>query len=120
MELLEGLDLAALWFGQDLTLERRLTLMRKLCTAVAAIHDAGIVHRDLKPENIFVTTCLGEDSVKVLDFGVARLPDGSARALEGAETGTLRGTPEYMAPEQASCRETDHRADIYAVGAILF
>ena len=83
--------------------------------ALAAAHAKGIVHRDLKPDNIFVAP---SGRPKVLDFGIAKLSDFGTGAA--TRTGSLLGTPHYMAPEQAAGRPIDHRADIYAMGIILF
>ena len=94
-----------------------------MADALGAAHDKGIVHRDLKPENVFLIAGPREPTaaaVKVLDFGVAKL-----LAIEAAARLTMRGmlvgTPEYMSPEQCGgSDEVDHRADIYALGCILF
>jgi serine/threonine-protein kinase len=92
----------------------RLTV--EVLDALAAAHAKGIVHRDLKPDNIFVGP---SGRPKVLDFGIAKLNDpGSGGG--STRTGSLLGTPHYMAPEQAAGRPVDYRADIYAIGVILF
>jgi hypothetical protein len=99
-------------------------LMRQTATALGAAHQAGIVHRDLKPDNIYLVpdaeTAIGE-RVKLLDFGIAKLGDAGAGALARTSAGTIMGTPYYMAPEQ--CRgdtALDHRADLYALGCVLY
>jgi eukaryotic-like serine/threonine-protein kinase len=91
--------------------------------AIAAAHAKGIIHRDLKPENVFLVgdaAAAGEPVVKVVDFGMARLLETES-ASRLTMRGTLLGTPEYMSPEQAAgSDEVDHRADIYALGCIMF
>jgi len=88
--------------------------------ALQASHAAGVVHRDLKPDNVFLVEVAGvRDVVKLLDFGVAKLYDAPGRdAL--TQTGTVMGTPAYMAPEQARGEQADRRSDLYAVGCLLF
>jgi len=97
-------------------------IARRVADALAAVHDKGIVHRDLKPESLFLVAN-GRDptaAVKVLDFGVAKLMTADAVARLTMR-GVLLGTPEYMSPEQCAGAEVvDHRADIYALGCILF
>jgi hypothetical protein len=93
-------------------------ILGQLCDALQYAHDQGVVHRDLKPENILLTRTGG---VKVADFGLAKIvdPEGPNAALTG--TGQVLGTFHYMAPEQLSApHEVDHRADIYALGVILY
>ncbi|MFN0249317.1 MAG: serine/threonine protein kinase [Kofleriaceae bacterium] len=119
MEYLDGAPLANV---VEMSVHRQMPLplggLARLCAevldALGAAHAKGVVHRDLKPDNIFVAP---SGRPKVLDFGIAKLTDlkGSATA-----TGSLLGTPHYMAPEQAAGRPIDHRADIYAMGVILF
>jgi len=96
-------------------------IARRVADALGAVHDKGIVHRDLKPENIFLVGA-GRDpaaAVKVLDFGVAKLLTADAVARLTMR-GMLVGTPEYMSPEQCAGTDVDHRADVYALGCILF
>lgn len=113
MELLEGETLGALWRRNGkLPLRRSLWIADRLLDVLVTCHKAGVVHRDLKPDNVFLTL---DGRVKVLDFGVAR----SAR--ESTARRVAIGTPEFMAPEQArGHRGTDKRADLYAVGALLW
>ncbi len=96
----------------------------QIARGLAAAHEKGIVHRDLKPENLFVTR---DGRVKILDFGLAKLTQpqpGSAHSAltltEGTEAGMVMGTVGYMAPEQVRGQTADHRADIFAFGAVLY
>jgi tRNA A-37 threonylcarbamoyl transferase component Bud32 len=101
------------------------TVGSQVASALAAAHARGIVHRDLKPDNIFLATdggASGAVTIKILDFGIAKLISGDGeQGLNKTRTGSLLGTPAYMSPEQ--CRDAsaiDHRADVYALGCILF
>jgi serine/threonine-protein kinase len=124
MEYLDGADLAFTVASEGpLPIARAVRIVLQLCDALTAVHAAGIVHRDLKPENLFLIERQGvPDFVKVLDFGVCKLTqahDGTFHRLTG--TGAALGTPHFMAPEQIEGRaDVDHRADLYAVGGILF
>jgi len=123
MEYLEGQPLSEL-ISREAPLEpaRALEIAAQIADALAASHAHGVVHRDLKPENIFLVT-RGEDVafVKVLDFGLAKLLDGDGAPTHETGTGVVMGTPYYMAPEQCEGRaELDGRADIYALGVVLF
>ncbi|HEV8244187.1 MAG TPA: serine/threonine-protein kinase [Polyangiaceae bacterium] len=96
-------------------------IVRQICQALGAAHAQGIVHRDVKPENVFLTGNIAQMStahVKVLDFGISKVQGGDGENL--TKTGMVMGTPDYMAPEQAKGDKVDARADIYAVGAILY
>jgi serine/threonine-protein kinase len=122
MELLQGAVLEKLWQNADarLPLGAVLEVADQLLDVLAVAHAKGIVHRDIKPANLFVTR---DGTVKVLDFGIARVRD--ARATMGGHatgTGVVLGTPGFMAPEQAygKAGEIDGRTDLWAVGATLF
>jgi serine/threonine-protein kinase len=122
MPLLQGRPLADLLeSSESLSLERVADIGCQTLSALEAAHGAGIVHRDLKPDNIFVTK-MGDrqDFVKLLDFGISKvLEQDEVTAL--TMTGTVLGTPFYMAPEQAKgAKNLDHRVDIYAMGVILY
>lgn len=129
-ELLEG-DTLRRRLGQGALAPRKaIDYASQIATGLAAAHEKGIVHRDLKPENLFVTR---DGRVKILDFGLAKLletPPG-AGALSRAPTlseatdvettpGAVLGTVGYMAPEQVRGQPADHRADVFAFGAILY
>jgi serine/threonine protein kinase len=101
---------------------RALAIAAQVADALGASHQHGIIHRDLKPENIFlITRGHTTDFVKVLDFGLAKLTQGDEKVTHKTRTGSVMGTPYYMAPEQCEGRANiDHRADIYSLGVILF
>jgi serine/threonine protein kinase len=101
---------------------RALGIAAQVADALAASHEHGIVHRDLKPENIFlINRGQSRDFVKVLDFGLAKLTQGGEKVGHKTRTGSVMGTPYYMAPEQCEGRDNvDQRADIYSLGVILF
>ncbi len=119
MELLKGSTLRKI-----LNERRRLPVLQALkmihaCAgALAYVHKEGIVHRDLKPENIIVTQQPEPDTVKLIDFGLARVFDANAQKL--TRTGTLIGSPFYMSPEQCEGKAVDHRSDVYSLCVILF
>jgi eukaryotic-like serine/threonine-protein kinase len=128
MEFLEGNDLAdELQRSRVLTAPRALPIAMQICRALSVAHSKGVVHRDMKPENVFLQrTGDGEEIVKIVDFGIAQLKPSNEEAAAASthrrltRTGMIFGTPEYMAPEQASGKHADLRCDIYAVGIILF
>jgi serine/threonine protein kinase len=134
LEFLEGQTLREVLgeHGTRLAPQRAIELILPVARALVVAHDKGIVHRDLKPENVFVTST---GQVKVLDFGIAKALGGreeqSAPAdaqrqllrvseIHQTHAGALLGTPPYMAPEQLSGEVVDHRADIWALGIMLF
>lgn len=124
MERLHGRSLAqAITEAGRLGMARAVGIAAQVCEALSAVHTAGIVHRDLKPENLFlVARPDASDFIKVLDFGVCKIR--TADLSDGQQltaTGMVVGTPCFMAPEQISAvRSVDERADVYAIGAILF
>ncbi len=128
LELIEGKTLREAVAAGRLSVRRALQIGRQIASALARAHSVGIVHRDLKPENVMLTTRAGDDDfVKVLDFGIAKIPpselpenkDG-AEAAPLTQLGMVYGTPEYMSPEQAMGKPIDARADLYALGVIIF
>ncbi len=98
---------------------RTVAIARQVALALGAAHAAGVVHRDLKPDNVMLLDRDGSDWVKVLDFGVAKLP-ADAGAAQLTRMGTIVGTPDYMSPEQALGNAVDQRADLYALGVMLY
>src|SRR5581483_937740 len=121
MELLNGRTLGTELKSGPLAPGRAVHVARQMLAALKAAHARGIVHRDLKPENIFLIQRGGDpDFVKVLDFGICKWPGEGEAVSELTATGQVVGTPSYMAPEQARGGAVDARADVYAVGAILY
>jgi serine/threonine protein kinase len=129
MELLAGKSLAELLLregakrGGRLTIKRTLAIMRPVFDALEYAHERGVVHRDLKPENIMIAPggLLSRETVKLLDFGIAKLGDRSVRATQKlTQHGMVLGTPAYMAPEQAAGQEADVRSDVYSCGIMLY
>ena len=131
LELLEGSSLRDVLDRDGAFPEARaLHVLRQIASALTRAHALRIVHRDLKPENVMLVPRDGDpDFVKVLDFGIAKVPvhelSGSKIPTPQAnggltQLGVMYGTPEYMAPEQALGAEIDARADLYALGIMLF
>jgi serine/threonine protein kinase len=116
MELVDGTSLGDL-MEAGLPRERFVPIITQLLRGLEHAHDAGIVHRDLKPDNVLVDRA---GVARIADFGIATLvhPDEPLAKLTG--TGMIVGTPLYMAPEQARAEHVDHRADLYALGIILY
>lgn len=122
MEYLDGCDLAEVLEEEGpLDPLRAAAYCAQACDGLEAVHTRGIIHRDLKPENLFLAyEPNGEERIKLLDFGVARLLEELPRDLR-TKTGQTVGTPMYMSPEQATASEDlDGRSDIYMLGVVLF
>ena len=134
LEYVEGTSLRDVVAEGPISPQRALRITRQIALALERAHEAGIVHRDLKPENVMLVKKDGEpDFVKVLDFGIAKVLEGAASASAeiakrngGAaqqpltRLGTILGTPEYMAPEQALGEPVTPAADLYGVGVMLY
>ena len=122
MELLEGEPLAKVLDREHkLSAGTACEYVRQILIALEAAHALGVVHRDLKPDNVFVTYVAGRPVLKLIDFGIAKLKRDESAPKNLTVAGMLMGTPEYMAPEQAySAEKVDARADIYAVGVMLY
>jgi serine/threonine-protein kinase len=121
MELLDGHSLAHVTRRGPVPAARAAAIGVAIAEALAHAHDAGIIHRDLKPDNVLLARrAKGREMVKVLDFGLAKLASDSALGPSITRDGTVFGTPEYMAPEQAEGEKLDGRTDVYALGVILY
>ena len=125
-ELLEGETLRERLDAGPVAARKAIEYALQIARGLAAAHDKGITHRDLKPENVFVTR---DNRIKILDFGLAKLTQadstlGTASALatmpSPTQPGVVLGTVGYMAPEQVRGLDVDHRADLFAFGAILY
>lgn len=121
-ELVDGETLRARLEGGALPARRAVAYALQIARGIAAAHARGIVHRDLKPENVMITR---DDQVKILDFGLAKPVDMSESDMTrgpgvATNAGTVLGTFGYMAPEQVRGLAVDHRADMFAFGAVLY
>lgn len=116
MPLLKGQTLAdRMREKQPLTVSESLRIAREIASGLDAAHEQGVVHRDIKPANIWLEG--DRNRVKLLDFGLARPAGGNT---ELTATGTIAGTPLYMAPEQIEAQQIDERADLYSLGCVLY
>ncbi|MCC7293348.1 MAG: serine/threonine protein kinase [Phycisphaerales bacterium] len=120
MELVDGAPITKVAQQRQLSVSKRLRLMRDVCLAIHHAHQRGVIHRDLKPTNILVDSA---GAAKILDFGLARVVDeelGFGGTITGA--GKVQGTLPYMSPEQAAGRtdEIDVRTDVYSLGVVFF
>ena len=128
LEYVQGKSLRDEIAGGPIAAERALHITRQIASGLASAHALDIVHRDLKPENVMLVEKGGDpDFAKVLDFGIAKVPIGDVPSLTATpahtpitKAGMVFGTPEYMAPEQALGQTVDGRADLYALGVILY
>ena len=121
MELVAGEGITTYCRRNALSVEERLQLFRQVCLAVQHAHQKGVLHRDLKPGNVLVAEVDGEPLVKVIDFGIAKaIQEPLTDASLATEAFQVMGTPEYMPPEQAAGEDVDTRADVYALGVLLY
>ena len=124
MEFVDGVNLRQLIESRRLSPDEALGIITPVCDALQAAHERGIVHRDVKPENLLIDR---KGTVKIADFGIARMMDEPAAEgihqtapdLPAAHTLAV-GTPDYAAPEQRASAPSDHRADIYSLGVVLY
>ena len=134
MEFVDGVNLRQAMKAGRFTPEQALAIVPPVCEALQYAHEHGIVHRDIKPENLLLDK---EGRVKIADFGIAKMlgaplsepaagdgepntPNQSSVLQGDATLASVAGTPQYMAPEQKAHRATDHRADIYSLGVVLY
>jgi eukaryotic-like serine/threonine-protein kinase len=127
MQLAEGPTLADRIAAGPIPVDESLRIARQIADALEYAHERGVVHRDLKPANIKISR---DDSVKILDFGLAKAVQGEASEVDAAKSptlthmatqaGILLGTAAYMSPEQAKAKPVDRRADIWAFGCVLY
>ena len=114
MEFIKGKDLAEFTKDQPLLpVDKVLSIAARVAEALAYAHRQGVVHRDIKPANIMCD--LAADTVKVTDFGIARITDSSK-----TKTGVILGTPSYMSPEQVAGEKIDGRSDLFSLGVMLY
>ena len=114
MEFLKGKDLLDVTrSGQLLPIAKVLSIVARVAEALAYAHRQNVVHRDIKPANIMYDP--DSDTVKVTDFGIARITDSSK-----TKTGLVLGTPSFMSPEQIAGKKVDGRSDLYSLGVMLF
>ncbi len=121
MEFLKGTPLSALIKANQLTPERSLAIGVQICQGLEYAHAASIIHRDLKPANIIITNDPEVDTVKIVDFGLARLlPTENDLSQHLTQTGALLGSVFYMSPEQCMGKKADIRSDIYSLGCLFY
>lgn len=118
MELVDGRPLNQLIGSDDrMPLADRLRIIEELCSALAYAHRSNVIHRDVKPANVYVQP---DGSVKLLDFGIARLEEKKSQDLSLTRPGHIIGTVPYMAPERLRDKPLDRRSDIFAAGVVLY
>jgi serine/threonine-protein kinase len=121
MELLRGRSLHQLQKTEGaLDPMRVLRILDQIATSLSEAHTSGIVHRDMKPENVFIETRNGEDHVKVLDFGIAKVISDERSMPALTAVGQTLGTLEFMSPEQLRGQKLDGRSDLYALGMMAY
>lgn len=122
MELLMGHALSVEMRRGHLPARRSVSIVERMLRALSFAHEQGVIHRDLKPDNVFIVpNASGDDQVKLLDFGIARVMDSAGGATRKTQTGMLLGTAGYMSPEQVkNSKDADARSDLWAVGVLLY
>jgi eukaryotic-like serine/threonine-protein kinase len=122
LELLDGHDLGKVLASTGpMPGSRAVHIIQQILRGLGAAHAKGIVHRDMKPDNVFIVPhSETSDFVKILDFGISKIMAAQDAKVRLTATGTVVGTPIYMAPEQAMGSGVDHRADLYSVGVMMY
>lgn len=124
MEFVQGTTLSELLKHRVLTVGEAIPIFIQVCAGLAHAHENGVVHRDIKPGNIMIFDQLTpgtEGSVKILDFGIAKLTESDEGEMQSlTRTGEIFGSPLYMSPEQCAGGKLDHRSDIYSLGCVIF
>lgn len=121
LEFVEGVSLGDVLAEEPVfDRDRAVGIAYQIASALGAAHSQGIVHRDLKTHNVMLMHTGGNEVVKVLDFGLAKLRSKLTEGSISLSLGQIFGTPHYMAPEQISGEGVDHRVDLYALGVILY
>ena len=116
MEYLDGVTLDTIASTQvPLSVDKALPIFKQICQALNAAHQVNVIHRDLKPANVFLTGDPRQPTVKVLDFGIARVSETTL-----TQTGQTLGSPAYMSPEQCLGQQLDQRTDIYSMGCLMY
>ena len=113
LELLEGQDLHDTVQAGPISIDESIRLIEAILSALSYAHSKDVIHRDIKPSNIFLCN---DGRVKVLDFGIAR----AAQNTQATQTGTMKGTLDYMAPERFNAEGGGAHSDIYAVGLVAW
>ncbi|MCA9576710.1 MAG: protein kinase [Myxococcales bacterium] len=116
MEFLDGIPLNKQIAKRELDVVRSLGIALQLARALGRAHELGVIHRDIKPDNVYLLSGYATDFVKLLDFGLAQMKG----ELRVTATGTVFGTPEYIAPEQARGAPLTYACDLYSLGCVLF
>lgn len=119
MEFIDGESLSAVIArGTRLAVDRALVIAREVAEGLQAAHALGIIHRDLKPDNIMIARSDTKETVKVVDFGIAKAFHETSQLV--TQSGLIVGTPRYMSPEQLAGATLDARSDVYSLGCVLY
>lgn len=122
MDYLDGVSLSEVIHRTGtVSLDRALSIFTQACDALEAAHNTGIVHRDIKPSNLMlVKDKQGVETVKIVDFGIAKIAQDGQESQRLTQTGDVFGSPVYMSPEQCSGQRLDERSDIYSLGCVMY